>query len=133
MAAPDTNIDYAHSSIARTQAHDAAVEKRIVAIDVQVSQLTPTFALCPYEGASRVRPVEDPGRSSGQFVDERRAFGAQSSSVRKSEDGWGSRRLIVSHRRRPLCSTIVLHIVVDVITHLRPMRICDLLWTYIPL
>ena len=42
---PDTNIDYAcllaaNSSIAQTQAHDAAVEKRIVDLERQVSQLT---------------------------------------------------------------------------------------------
>ena len=48
------------------------------------------FARRPYEGASRVRPVEDPGRPSEVFVDERRAFDAQSSSVRKAEEGRGS-------------------------------------------
>uniref|UniRef100_M4BEZ5 Uncharacterized protein n=1 Tax=Hyaloperonospora arabidopsidis (strain Emoy2) TaxID=559515 RepID=M4BEZ5_HYAAE len=46
--APYTNIDYArllaaHSSIAQTQAHDAAVEKRIDALESQVSQLNSTL------------------------------------------------------------------------------------------
>ena len=46
--APDTNINYArllaaHLSTAQTQAHAAAVEKRIVALESQASQLNSTL------------------------------------------------------------------------------------------
>ena len=42
-------------------------------------------------------------------------------------------QLIVSHRRRPLHGTVVRRMVVNLITHVEPMRICDLLWIYIAL
>ena len=74
------NSDYsrlfaAHPSTVQTQTHDAAAEKRIAALDIQFTDDL-DFARLPYEGTSRVRPVENLVRPSGAIVDERRAFGA---------------------------------------------------------
>ena len=74
----------AHSSTSQTQAYDAAVEKRIVALESQVLQLTSTLH------DVRTKERQDPGRLRDRLLLIRRAFDAQSASVRKSEDGRGS-------------------------------------------
>ena len=84
--APDTSIDHARLfaaySSSKAEAHDAAVERWIVVLKSQVWQLTSDFSRRLYEGTPMVTQVEASNRPSVDLGDERRAFDAQSSSVK---------------------------------------------------
>ena len=135
---PHTNIDYAcllaaNSSIAQTQAHDAAVEKRIVALESQVLQLTSTL----HDVRTKTRQGYDRLKIRVDLLEQLLIRGARStrSPPRSASPRTGgvTHQLIVSHRPRPINGTFFRRMVVDVVTHVGPMRIRDLLWIYISL
>ena len=135
---PNTNIDYArmlaaHSSIAQTQAHDAAVEKRTVSLESQVSLLTSTLhdvRMKVRQGYDRLKIRVD--RLKRLLMRNARSTHSPPRSAIRGRAGVNN-RLKVFHRRHPLHGTVVRRMVVDVIAHVRPMQICDLLWICISL